>query len=49
MHKQIHKNAQESQGMIQWSLYITKLSSNFENLTDRGVHEAATYVQLLEN
>jgi hypothetical protein len=45
MHKQIYKNAQECQGMLQWSSYISKMSSNFENLTDRDVHEAGTYIR----
>jgi hypothetical protein len=49
MHKQIDKNAQECRGMLQQSSRISKMSSNFENLTDRDVHEAATYVLLLEN
>jgi hypothetical protein len=48
-HEQIDKNAQECQGVLQWSSYISKMSSNFENLTDHGVHEAATYVLFLEN
>lgn len=49
MHKQTYKNAQGCQGMLQWSSYISKMSSNFENLTDRDVHDAATHVLLLEN
>lgn len=49
MHKQTDKNAQECQGMLQRSSHISKMSSNFENLMDRDVHEAATYVLLLEN
>jgi hypothetical protein len=49
MHKQIDKNAQKCHGMLQWSSYISKMSSNFVNLTDRDVREAATYVLLLEN
>jgi hypothetical protein len=43
------KNAQECQGGLQGSAYISKMSSNFENLTDRDVHEAATNVLFLEN
>jgi len=47
MRKQIDKNAQECQVCFS-GVHIFQKSSNFENLTDRDVHEAATYVLLLE-